>query len=100
MNQPQVKQFVIVPPVDIRESILMRGERLTAWLQRTFPAYAFRLERRSPLDAAAFQVIPIMSAGRVGDAIVMCEAPAPGLVKSIREACESFVADMGQGLSA
>ncbi|WP_048655299.1 hypothetical protein [Sinorhizobium fredii] len=100
MNQPQVKEFVIVPPAEVRSGILSRGERFKAWLEASFPAYSFRLERQSALKADVFQVIPIMSGGLIGDAIVMCEAPAPGLVASIREACESFVAEAGQGLNA
>ncbi|WP_172751204.1 hypothetical protein [Ensifer sp. LCM 4579] len=83
-------EFVIVPPEDMRESILAAADRLKAWLSGRFPGYRFRIETRPPLAGETFQVIPIMNAGSNGDAIRMAEAPAPDLLAAIREACRGF----------
>ncbi|MBB4185848.1 hypothetical protein GGE07_002498 [Sinorhizobium terangae] len=90
MNQPAVTEFVIIPPADMRESIILAAERLQAWLEVAFPGHRFRLETRWAFNDGAFRAIPIMSAGGNGDAIIICETPSPDLIAAISKACGEF----------
>ena len=91
MNQPEVRQFVVVPPYAKRGAILASKELLVDYLNRKFPKFDFAVAPFAPVDDDEhFAIIPVIGVVGGDGKSQLCEKPKPWLIEEIAEACAQF----------
>lgn len=91
MNERQVTEFIVVPPLALKDAVARAKERLSHHLTSRFPGYAFKISAFVPVgDADAFFVMPVMNFLGDDGKSYMCSRPSRWLLNDIAAACAAF----------
>lgn len=91
MNQQEVSQFIIVPPLSRRDAIVRSREVFADYLARQFPQYSFDVAAIAPVqDEEDFGVIPIMNFVTPDGDSLMCKRAPRWIFGEIAAACRRF----------
>lgn len=91
MNERQVTEFIVVPPLALKDEVALAKERFAHHLTSRFPGYAFKISTFVPIgDADAFFVMPVMNFLGDNGKSYMCLPPSRWLLNDIATACTEF----------
>lgn len=100
MNQQEVSQFIIVPPLSRRDAIVRSREVFADYLGKQFPQYSFDVATIAPVqDEEDFGVIPIMNFVTPDGDSFMCKRAPRWIFIEIAAACRRFVTKPGSASS-
>jgi hypothetical protein len=90
-TERDVIQYIIVPPFEQRDKVIMAKDRLEHYLGNRFPGSSFTVARFAPIgDDEEFCVLPIMNfVGDDGNSY-MCKEPKRWFMQDIAQACREF----------
>lgn len=90
-KQQDVTQFIVVPPLAKRQTVLERQKELLDYLGRVFPRFSFDITPLAPVsDEEDFIVFPIMNFVTPDGDSYMCRPLDPWIRSDIMQALRAF----------